>query len=84
MKKAMDIKEFIALFADLFDDTPGEPLSPETVFHDMDKYSSIIGLSIVSMIDEEYGVVLTGNEVRNSVTIQDLFDTVQAKRTSIR
>lgn len=75
----MEIKEFIINFADQFDDTPVEALNPETVFHDLDEYSSIIALSIIAMIDEEYGVALTGNEMKAAVTIQDLFNTVQAK-----
>jgi acyl carrier protein len=75
----MEIKEFIQNFADQFDDTPMESLTPETVFHDLDEYSSIIALSIIAMIDEEYGVALTGNEMKAAITIQNLFNTVKAK-----
>ena len=75
----MEMKEFIEYFADQFDDTPVDTLTPETVFHDLDEYSSIVALSIIAMIDEEYGVTLTGNEMKAAVTIQDLFNTVQAK-----
>ena len=62
-----------------FDDTPVEAFTPETVFHDLDEYSSIIALSIIAVIDEEYGVALTGNEMKAAVTLQDLYNTVQAK-----
>ena len=75
----MEINEFINNFADQFDDTPVESLSPETVFHELDEYSSIIALSIIAMVDEEYGVALSGNEMKSAVTIQDLFNTVQSK-----
>ena len=75
----MEINEFINYFAEQFDDTPAESLTPETVFHELDEYSSIVALSIISMIDEEYGVALTGNEMKSAVTIQDLFDTVKSK-----
>ncbi len=75
----MEINEFINNFADQFDDTTVDDLSPETVFHELDDYSSIVALSIIAMIDEEYGVALTGNEMKAAVTIQDLFNTVQAK-----
>lgn len=75
----MEINEFIANFADQFDDMPAKDLTPETAFHDLDEYSSIIALSIIAMVDEEYGVALTGNEMKSAVTIQDLFNTVQAK-----
>ena len=75
----MDIKDFIQNFADQFDDTPVSEFTKDTVFHDLDEYSSLIALSIISMVDDEYGVTLSGNEMKASVTIEDLFNTVIAK-----
>lgn len=75
----MDIQKFIESFAEQFDDTEFEVFKQDTVFHDLDEYSSIIALSIISMVDEEYGVSLTGNEMKSAVTIEDLFNTVQSK-----
>lgn len=74
-----DIKEFIKNFADQFDDTDASVFTPETVFHDLDEYSSLIALSIIGMVDEEYGVTLSGNEMKSAVTIQDLFNIVESK-----
>lgn len=75
----MEIKEFIEHFAEQFDDTDISEFTPETVFHDLDEYSSIIALSIIAMVDEEYGVSLKGNEMSAAVTIEDLFNTVKSK-----
>jgi acyl carrier protein len=75
----MNIKDFIQNFADQFDDTPVSEFTKDTVFHDMDEYSSLIALSIISMVDDEYGVTLSGNEMKAAVTIEDLFNTVNAK-----
>lgn len=75
----MDIKDFIQNFADQFDDTPVSEFTKDTVFHDLDEYSSLIALSIISMVDDEYGVTLSGNEMKAAVTIEDLFNTVKAK-----
>lgn len=75
----MEIKDFIQNFADQFDDTEFSVFTPETVFHDLDEYSSIVALSIIAMIDEEYGVALSGNEMKTAVTILDLFETVKSK-----
>ena len=75
----MDIQKFIESFAEQFDDTELDEFKPDTVFHDLDEYSSIIALSIIAMIDEEYGVSLSGNEMKTAVTIEDLFNTVQSK-----
>ena len=75
----MEINVFIQNFADQFDDTPVEVFTAETVFHELDEYSSIIALSIIAMVDEEYGVALSGNEMKSAITIGDLFNTVQNK-----
>lgn len=75
----MEIKEFIEHFAEQFDDTELSEFKPKTVFHELDEYSSLIALSIIAMVDEEYGVTLNANEMSTAVTIQDLFDTVKAK-----
>ena len=75
----MELNEFIQNFADQFDDTPASEFTKDTVFHDLDEYSSLIALSIISMVDDEYGVTLSGNEMKAAVTIEDLFNTVKAK-----
>lgn len=75
----MDIQKFIESFAEQFDDTELDVFKSDTVFHDLDEYSSIIALSIISMVDEEYGVALNGNEMKSAVTIEDLFNIVQSK-----
>ena len=75
----MEINEFVQNFADQFDETDASVFTPETVFHELDEYSSLIALSIIAMVDEEYDVTLKGDDMRAAVTIQDLFNTVQAK-----
>ena len=76
----MELKEFIENFAAQFDETDASEFKAETVFHDLDEYSSLIALGIMAMVDEEYDVQLTGNEMRAAVTIEDLFNTVKGKR----
>ena len=76
----MDLQDFIVKFAEQFDDTDASVFTPETVFHELEEYSSLIALSIIAMIDEEYGVTIGGNEMRSSVTIEDLFNVVRSKK----
>jgi len=75
----MEIKEFIENFAEQFDDTKASDLKPETVFKELDEWSSLIALSVIAMVDEEYEVELKGDDIRNSNTIQDLFEIVKSK-----
>lgn len=75
----MEIKDFIQHFAEQFDDTELSEFKPETVFHELDEYSSLIALTIIGMIDEEYGVTIGAEEMSAAVTIEDLFNTIKAK-----
>ena len=73
------LDEFVALFAEQFDDTDASEIKAETVFHDLDEWSSLIGLSVIAMVDEEFEVALKGDDVKNSVTVEDLYNKVIAK-----
>ena len=75
----MEIKNFIENFAEQFEDTDASEIKAETVFHDLDEYSSLIALSIIAMVDEEYDVQLKGDDMRSAVTVEDLFNIVKAK-----
>ena len=75
----MEIKEFIEHFAEQFDETDISEFKPETVFHDLEEYTSLIALSIILRVDEEYSVTIDGNEMKSCVTIEDLFNLVQKK-----
>lgn len=75
----MELKDFIANFADQFDDTDASEITATTVFHDLEEYSSLIALSIIAMVDEEYDVQLKGDDMRAAVTVEDLFNIVKSK-----
>lgn len=75
----MEIKEFIANFAEQFDETDASEIQAETVFKDLDEWSSLIALSVIAMVDEEYDITIKGDDIRNSNTIEDLFNAVKAK-----
>ena len=75
----MELKEFIAHFAEQFDETDVNEFKPETVFHDLEEYSSLVALSIIAMINEEYDVTLKGDDMSAAVTIEDLFNIVKSK-----
>lgn len=75
----MELQEFIQNFADQFDDLDANVLTPETEFKQLDDWNSLVALSVIAMIDEEYDVTLKGNDITGAVTIEDLFNTVQSK-----
>lgn len=75
----MNLEKFVQLFAEQFDDTAIEMFSPFTVYKDLDEWGSLVALSIISMIDEEFDKSITGSELRKVNTIEELYQLVQAK-----
>ena len=76
----MNVQEFTGHFAEQFDNTPPDQINPETAFRSLEEWDSLIALSIMAMVDEIYGVKLTGDEMRAAQTVQQLFETVSAKK----
>lgn len=74
----MEIKDFVEKFAEQFDDAPAE-LTAETNFKELEDWNSLVALSVISMVDEEYEVTLKGEDIRNAVTVGDLFEIVKGK-----
>lgn len=75
----MELKIFIENFAAQFDETDVCKFTPETKFHELKEWSSLIALSIIGMVDEEYDIALKGEDIRSTVTIEELFNVVKAR-----
>jgi acyl carrier protein len=73
------LEEFIELFAEQFDETDASEFQASTAFHDLEEWSSLIALSVIAMVDEEFEVTLKGDDIRAAVTIEDLYNTVKTK-----
>lgn len=76
----MNLNDFINVFASQFDDTDASEFQADTKFKDLNEWSSLLALSIIAMVDEEYDVQIKGDDIRNSLTINDLFETVKSKK----
>lgn len=72
----MEINDFIQNFANQFDETDPSEIKAATAFHEIEEYSSLIALSVIAMVDEEYDVVLKGEDLRHAVTIEDVYNLV--------
>ena len=75
----MELKTFIENFAEQFDETDATEFNANTNFHELEEWSSLIALSIIAMVDEEYDVSLKGDDIKNAKTIEDLYNPVKAK-----
>lgn len=75
----MELSEFIKNFASQFDDTDASEIKAETVFKELEEWSSLIALSVIAMVDEEYDVQLKGDDIRSASSVQDLYEVVKSR-----
>lgn len=75
----MELNEFVAHFAEQFEDTEKSVFTPETKFRELEEWSSLMSLSIIAMVSEEYDIVLNGHDMRQANTIEELFNIAKNK-----
>ena len=75
----MDLKVFIANFADQFEDTDPEEITAGTKFHDLEEWDSLIALAVLNMTEKKYGKKITFDEMKTCVTVENLFNVIAAK-----
>lgn len=70
----MEIKEFIEKFAEAVEVENVEALTAETKFRDLEEWSSLSVMLLIAFYDEEFEKELTLSQIKESKTIQDLYN----------
>lgn len=76
----MNITTFIEKIEAEFDELEPGTLQPDTSFKDLDEWSSMHALIIIALIDTDYDVVLTGDDLSKLSTVQELYDIVKSRK----
>ena len=76
----MELTHFVKIFSEQFEDTDSFVFTPETKFKDLDEWSSLLALSIIAMVDDEFNVTIKGDDIRSAETITDLYNIVKSKK----
>lgn len=69
----MSEKEKLALLEETFDVEEGT-LSADMVLADIDEYDSMTKLSLIVMVEENFSKKLTGAELKEFKTVQDILN----------
>lgn len=76
----MDLDKFIENFSYQFDDTPVDDFSSETVYEELEEWSSLIALSVIAMVDQNYNVNIGADEIIEGTTIKGLYEIICSKK----
>ena len=73
----MDSQKFIELFAEALDVEASE-LNVNTEFRTLEVWDSMVYLSVIAMLDEEYDIQIENAEFKTLKTIQDIINYIEA------
>lgn len=74
------MEKFIELFLEQFDDVVTTEVTPDTRFREIEGWTSLVALMVITMIDEEYGITITGDDMRSTSTISELYNLVASRQ----
>ena len=74
----MEEEKFLEQFIAQFDDEP-TGVTMDTDFRDIDDWDSLTALGVISMIDDEYNVKVSGEELKSSKSVRYIFNIVKTK-----
>ena len=74
----MTLSEFVEKVQDELQDTPAELITADTKYKELDEWGSLASLALISMIEENYGRLITGAEVRACNTVRELYDYIES------
>ncbi|MBR2507312.1 MAG: acyl carrier protein [Bacilli bacterium] len=71
--------EFLANFAEQFEDTDPNEIQFETKFHDLEEWSSLVGMMLIAMAKVSYDKVISGEELKKCITVEDVYNLINSK-----
>ncbi len=76
----MKVENFISMIEEEFEEIEKGTLKPDSNFREYFEWNSVNALIIIALVDSEYDVTINAEDIQNAETINDLFETIKAKR----
>lgn len=73
------MKNFLVHFCSQLEETNISEIDESTEFKNLDEWSSLLALSIIALVDEEYSVRISGEDLRAVNTIGDLYQLIKSR-----
>ena len=67
------MENFVVNLVDLLDEKPGVDVDENTVFKELPGWDSLVSLSLIVMVSNDYGKSIDGETIRRCNTIRELY-----------
>jgi acyl carrier protein len=75
----IELNKFIQNIASALEDERINELGINVKLEEIDGWDSFAIMSVIAMIDEEYSVIISGEQISNLDTLKQLFDLVKSE-----
>ena len=75
----MELNEFVEKFAEQFEDTNPSEIMATTNYHELEEWSSLIGMMIIAFVKTEMGKTVTGDDLQACKNVEALYNFIMAK-----
>lgn len=78
-KEMIAVEEFAGLVEEEFELKTKGTLLPDTDYRDLEEWSSMYALLLIALVDRDFEVTITGDDLRSSNTIRDIYTLIQER-----
>ena len=82
MTSPNDVAAFLDQFVIAVDFQKQVPVAADTPLDSLPEWDSLAALGVIVMCDSDYGVTITGDDLRACVTVGDIFAKVAQKKAA--
>jgi len=75
-----ELASFVEQFVVAVDFQTAVPVAGDTKLADLPEWDSLAALGVIVMCDTDYGVTITGNDLKECVTVGDILGKVHGKK----
>lgn len=75
----MEFDLFKEQFIDQLVDVKADSISGSTIIRQISSWDSMTAMAVQAMVEDNYKVIMTDNDWKNLVTVEDLFELVKSK-----
>jgi len=73
------MEEFIENFYEILEDTERNEINQNTEYKSLDEWDSMTSLMLIAMVDEKYGKQIKGEDIKECLTLENLYARIQSK-----
>ena len=74
------LEEFVIKIEEAFEIQQSGTLLPDTDYKNFEEWDSMHALILIALIDTEFDLLVSGNDLKNLVTVREVYELIQERK----